>query len=495
MADLPFLSRLRSHEYVALLVGLIFIVFEGVLHILILFLPKIVINWFYLKSRSLFLYFVGASHSKPEARRLADRIRKANDFEELCAIFGYHNVEEHVVLTKDGYLLGIHRIPGPKCAPAPLPGTSTGKPVVYLHHGLLMNSEIWVCLTSPERSVPFVLAELGYDVWLGNNRGNKYSKKSIHHDPTSSKFWDFSIDDFAWHDIPDSIEYILQITRARNLSYVGFSQGTAQAFAALSIHPQLNQKVNVFIALAPAMRPRGLSAPLVDGLMKASPTLLFLIFGRRAILSSALMWQSILYPPIFARLIDASLTFLFSWHSHNITFTQKLAAYSHLYSFASTKSVVHWFQIMRSGRFVMYDDDLYIPALRPGRHSPRPGYRPAKFPTRNIATNIVILYGDVDSLVDIDAMRHELPEHRLDIRRLKGYEHLDVLWGQNVHVDVIPQVARALQQHCEKPEMIKNIADTFGPKASLHPDAALSPDYVDRWENGTASGYATSTDA
>jgi lysosomal acid lipase/cholesteryl ester hydrolase len=270
MPHFPFLSRLRSHEYVALLLGLVFILFEGALHIIIVFLPKLVINWFYQKSRSLFLYFVGANSLRQEARRLADRIRKASDFEDLCAIFGYQNVEEHVVLTKDGYLLGIHRIPGPKCEPRPAPGSSTGKPVVYLHHGLLMNSEIWVCLTNPERSVPFVLAELGYDVWLGNNRGNKYSKKSIHHDPNSSKFWNFSIDDFAWHDIPDSIEYILQITRASSLSYVGFSQGTAQAFAALSIHPQLNQKVNVFIALAPAMRPKGLSAPIVDGLMKAS---------------------------------------------------------------------------------------------------------------------------------------------------------------------------------------------------------------------------------
>ena len=201
-----FLSRLRSHEYVALLLGFLFIFFEGALHIVILFLPKLVINWFYRKSRALFLHFVGASTSTPQARRLADRIRKADHFEDLCAIFGYHNVEEHVVLTKDGYLLGIHRIPGPRSEPRPVPGSSTGKPVVYLHHGLLMNSEVWVCLTSPERSVPFVLAELGYDVWLGNNRGNKYSKKSIHHDPNSLKFWDFSIDDFAWHDIPDSIE-------------------------------------------------------------------------------------------------------------------------------------------------------------------------------------------------------------------------------------------------------------------------------------------------
>ena len=60
------------------------------------------------------------------------------------------------------------------------------------------------------------------------------------------------------------------MTQANKLSYVGFSQGTAQAFAALSIHPRLNEKINVFIALAPAMSPPGLAAPIVDGLMKAS---------------------------------------------------------------------------------------------------------------------------------------------------------------------------------------------------------------------------------
>jgi lysosomal acid lipase/cholesteryl ester hydrolase len=228
-----------------------------------------------------------------------------------------------------------------------------------------------------------------------------------------------------------------------------------------------------------------------------SPTLLFLIFGRRAILSSALLWQSILYPPIFVRLIDTALIFLFSWHSDNITFTQKLAAYSHLYSFASTKSVVHWFQIMSSGRFVMYDDDLYTLRRRPSNQSPRAGYRPAKFPTRNIATNIVLLYGDIDSLVDINAMRNELPEYHLDIRRLKGYEHLDVLWGKNVHVDVIPEVVQALRQHCEKPEMIRKLPDGFAAKANnlLHPDGASAGGSTDGWENGFTSDYATSTDA
>ncbi|TFY59080.1 hypothetical protein EVG20_g7920 [Dentipellis fragilis] len=483
MPHFPLISRLSSHEYVAILLGFILVGFENVLRVIIAFLPKPVINWFYDRSRSLFIYFIGHPLDRSKKKRLADRIRKACDFEDLCNLFGYKH-EEHVVLTKDGYLLGLHRIPSRRNEPMPHPGSSTGKPVVYLHHGLLMNSEVWVCLTDPARCLPFVLAERGFDVWLGNNRGNKYSKKSIHHNPNEHKFWDFSIDDFAWHDIPDSIEYILKTTGTESVGYVGFSQGSAQAFAALSIHPQLNQKVNVFVALAPSMKPAGLAAPIVDGLMKASPSLLFLIFGRKVILSSAVMWQSILYPPIFNRVIDIALDFLFSWKSHNITPFQKLAAYAHLYSFASTKSVVHWFQIMRNSRFVMYDDEVYTPFMRVKARS---GYSPVKFPTHNIATRIVLFYGDCDSLVDIDTMLHELPRHT-ETRRLRGYEHLDILWGENVHIDVIPDVVAALKRQTAHPEKLNGDLNGVQLTASPNLDAGSRTPEI-----GT-SGYATSTD-
>ncbi|KAG5636637.1 hypothetical protein H0H81_007346 [Sphagnurus paluster] len=446
---IPLIGRLSVREYIALVAGFTFITFEAILHVVVFLLPTPIIRWFYKRSRSLF-HTLSKTPPRPRPRakksdetRAAERILNARDFLDLCAIYDYVP-EEHVVLTKDGYLLGLHRIPSKKGEHRSNPGTSTGKPVVYLHHGLLMNSEVWVCLTDEQRALPFVLAEQGYDVWLGNNRGNKYSKKSIHSGPNSSKFWDFSIDDFAWHDIPDSIQYILDITKSSKLSYIGFSQGTAQAFAALSIHPQLNEKIDVFIALAPALSPAGLAANIVDSLMKTSPTLLFLFFGRKSILSSAAMWQSIIYPPIFTKLIDRSLIFLFNWHSHNISPAQKIGAYAHLYSFASVKSVVHWFQIMRNGAFQMYDDDVMSPVIRTSVSS----YRPARFPTRNIVTPVVLMYGDTDSLVDIDAMLKQLPPHTL-AHRLHGYEHLDVLWGKDVHKDVIPTVLQQLKRYRE----------------------------------------------
>ncbi|WEW55984.1 cholesterol esterase [Emydomyces testavorans] len=430
------------NEYLALFGSLIFIFLEGVLHLITSLLPPPVIGFFYRQSKRLFNN-LSPPPTRTKQREPSTAVARAADFVDLCALFGYE-AEEHIVQTGDGYFLGLHRISCRKSETGSRVNSGKGsiqKRVVYLHHGLLMNSEVWVCLTEEERCLPFRLVEQGYDVWFGNNRGNKYSKKSTTHSPSSTAFWNFSMDQFAFHDVPDSIDYILSATSQESLSYIGFSQGTAQAFAALSIHPGLNQKVNVFIGLAPAMSPAGLHNGVVDSLIKASPDVLFLAFGRRSILSSATMWQAILYPPIFVRIMDLSLSLLFNWSATNISAAQKLAAYPHLYSYTSTKSVVHWFQIIRNKSFQMYDDDVG-PTLNIGGAARY--YKPAKFPTRNIRTPIVLVYGGRDSLVDINVMLRELPRHTV-ATPIPHYEHLDFLWARDVHRLVFPRVFEALK--------------------------------------------------
>lgn len=443
---IPFLSRLHLREYFALLLSICLIVLESFIAVITLALPTPIINFCYRLTRRLFNYLSSPSskRSRQKKKGVWSSIANASDFTELCELYGYY-CEEHIVQTGDGYLLGLHRLGWRQGEEdvrvnAGAKGNGIKKKVVYLHHGLMMNSEVWVCLTERERCLPFELVEKGYDVWLGNNRGNKYSKKSVHTAPTSSDFWNFSMDQFAFHDIPDSIAYILETTHQPSLSYIGFSQGTAQAFATLSIHPTLNEKVDVFIALAPAMSPKGIASGIVDSFVKASPDILYLAFGRKSILPSATMWQSILYPPIFVRLIDASLKFLFGWSAQNISPHQKLAAYPHLYSYTSTKSVVHWFQIIRNGVFQMYDDDAPSPLSNRSKY-----YKVAKFPTKNIKTPIVLVYGGSDSLVDINVMLKELPRHTI-AKEIPHYEHLDFLWAQSVDKLVFPHVFEALEE-------------------------------------------------
>jgi len=37
----------------------------------------------------------------------------------------------------------------------------------------------------------YVMADIGYDVWMGNSRGNTYSKRHINLTATRKEFWNF----------------------------------------------------------------------------------------------------------------------------------------------------------------------------------------------------------------------------------------------------------------------------------------------------------------
>jgi lysosomal acid lipase/cholesteryl ester hydrolase len=101
---------------------------------------------------------------------ISESVRDAGDFVELCRLWGYE-AEEHIVQTKDGFLLGLHRLQwkkGEEGQTVNSGSTSIRKRVIYMHHGLLMNSEVWVCLTDAQRCLPFELVDRGFDVWVSN---------------------------------------------------------------------------------------------------------------------------------------------------------------------------------------------------------------------------------------------------------------------------------------------------------------------------------------
>ncbi|KYN29725.1 Lipase 3 [Trachymyrmex cornetzi] len=104
---------------------------------------------------------------------------------DLVKKYGY-NGEVHEVITSDGYILKLHRLTGR----TNFNNSQVQKPVAFVMHGLLCSSACFI-ISGPEKGLAFVLADAGYDVWLGNARGNVYSRE--HKLPAIRKelYWDF----------------------------------------------------------------------------------------------------------------------------------------------------------------------------------------------------------------------------------------------------------------------------------------------------------------
>ena len=161
-----------------------------------------------------------------------------------------YSIERHYVTTDDGYVLGMFRIPRGRNEYTSR--SHKRKPVVFLQHALL-DSSIAFCLNFANQSLAFILADAGFDVWLGNNRGNTYSTNHTTLDPKSSEFWAFTFDEMASKDLPAQVSYVLASTGVASLSYVGHSEGTIQAFAGLALESNaaVAEKINLVLALAP----------------------------------------------------------------------------------------------------------------------------------------------------------------------------------------------------------------------------------------------------
>lgn len=96
-------------------------------------------------------------------------------------------METHEVITEDGYILTLHRIPhGLNNAEVP------NKPVALLMPGLVCSAAYYL-ISGQKASLGYWMADQGYDVWIANYRGTTKSRRHVSLDPDSdkSKFWDF----------------------------------------------------------------------------------------------------------------------------------------------------------------------------------------------------------------------------------------------------------------------------------------------------------------
>ncbi|CAN1328022.1 Triacylglycerol lipase 2 [Linum perenne] len=102
----------------------------------------------------------------------------------------------------------------------------------------MQDAASWM-INGPNESLPFILVDNGYDVWIANTRGTVPSQGHTSLSPTDGAYWEWSWDELAAYDLPAVFHYVFQRT-AQKHHYIGHSLGTLTALAALSQGDLLN---------------------------------------------------------------------------------------------------------------------------------------------------------------------------------------------------------------------------------------------------------------
>ncbi|XP_026468865.1 lipase 1-like [Ctenocephalides felis] len=291
------------------------------------------------------------------------------------------------VTTGDGYILSLHRIPNP-----------AGHPVL-LFPGLMSTAADFV-VNDPEKSLGFILYNLGYDVWLGNSRGTTFSRTHRYLDPDVDKeFWDFSWHEIGVQDLSASIDAILGITGYNSLQYIGHSQGCTALMVLLAERPEYNAKIVSGHLMAPAVYMGNTRSPV------------FRLFAT------------------FNPIIQDNIKNILQNYPGG----------------TSAKQLDHFSQLVYSKNFAKFDYGVLKNWQKYGSK------RPPEYSWSNIYCKMYIYYGTNDILVvpeDVETLAIKLAKNLIQVHNIPNqqFSHLDFLWAKDVDILVYRKLTQNLLQ-------------------------------------------------
>uniref|UniRef100_A0A224Z3L9 Lipase n=1 Tax=Rhipicephalus zambeziensis TaxID=60191 RepID=A0A224Z3L9_9ACAR len=347
---------------------------------------------------------------------------------ELIASKGYP-VVEYTVKTKDHYIIAMQRIPAGREGVQQWP--KGGKPVAFLMTGLECSSADFV-VNLPHQSLGFILADHGFDVWLGNVRGTQYSS----HEWLSKEnkdFWDFSIDEMAAYDLPAQLDWVLKTTQQSSLQYVGWSQGCAILFALLAERPEYNRKIQLFHAIAPAVFLGHMTSPM----KRLEPISKPIYEVGQIVLGGSLLGKHLNFVQTMKQLscnpvipsISCTAAFLFVNRGYpvDINMTRLPVYMGNTPSGTSMRNLLHYAQLTKSKSFQKFD------------WGPKKNWKvykkllPPKYNLKKVTAPVAIYWGDGDVFVtprDVARLARRLPNVVLNYKvPLHGFTHFDVAWS------------------------------------------------------------------
>ncbi|XP_072485073.1 lipase member K-like [Notamacropus eugenii] len=389
------------------------------------------------------MLIIGTQNGYSLKNRIPKNPEATMNLSQIMSYWGYPN-EQYDIVTKDGYILGLYRIPhGKECL-----GTAPYRPVVYLQHGLSASAFNWIA-NLPPNSLAYVLADAGCDVWLGNSRGTTWSQRHVSLSPDSEEFWAFSFDEMANYDLPATIDFIVKKTRQKQLYFLGHSQGATIAFISFSTHPKLAQRIKMFFGLAPVVSVKHTKSP-PKKLFAFLESLIKVLFHRKALFSK----------DKFNRFLATKMCnlWIFHWLCKHIFFAtygsdyrnlneSRLDVYLSNYPEAiSVQNMIHWAQLIISGQLQAFDWE--DPTLNMEH------YNQVIPPLYNVTLMMVptlLWSGGEDTIadpLDVDSLLPNI-SNLMYHKRIPYYNHMDFYLGMDAPQQVFYEVIKVIKKNMQ----------------------------------------------
>ncbi|XP_015202324.1 gastric triacylglycerol lipase isoform X2 [Lepisosteus oculatus] len=358
---------------------------------------------------------------------------------QIISYWGYP-VEEYEVITEDGYILSVNRIPHgiKKNAAGP-------RQVAFLQHGLLAAGSNWVT-NLPNSSLAFILADAGYDVWLGNSRGNTWSRKHVTLSPDQDAFWAFSFDEMAKKDLPAVINFITKSTGQEQIYYVGHSQGTTIGFIAFSTMPELASKIKTFFALAPVGTVDFATSPMTK-LSIFPEFLIWELFGRKDFFpqSSLIKWFATEFcseVPL-DELCGNIFFVLCGFDEKNLNMSRTPVYTTHCPAGTSVQNMLHWRQLIKTRKLMAFDYGTSGNMA----HYNQP--TPPQYHIRDMKVPTALWSGGHDWLADPKDVALLLTQisNLVYHKDISHWEHLDFIWGLDANQLMYSEMVKLMNQN------------------------------------------------
>uniref|UniRef100_A0A8C0PCI1 Lipase n=2 Tax=Canis lupus familiaris TaxID=9615 RepID=A0A8C0PCI1_CANLF len=356
---------------------------------------------------------------------------------EIITYNGYPS-EEYEVTTQDGYILSINRIPHGRAEA----GGAGPRPVVYLQHALFADNASWL-ENYANGSLGFLLADAGYDVWMGNSRGNTWSRRHRTLSATEEKFWAFSFDEMARYDLPGIIDFIVNKTGQQRLYFIGHSLGTTIGFVAFSSMPELARRIRMNFALGPVVSfkyPTGIFTSfflLPNSVIKRffGTKGFFLNTGKVPsirICNNKILW-----------VICSEFMSLWAGSNKKNMNTSRMDVYmSHAPTGSSIQNILHIKQLYGSDEFRAYDWGSEAENMHHYNQS-----RPPLYDLSAMKVPTAIWAGGNDVLVTLQDVARTIPQIRnlryFDL--LPDWNHFDFIWGLDAPRRVYSKIIELMQ--------------------------------------------------